>query len=59
MDKKLREDILAEVRTAMREIAETYDEKYVTGKELCKQIAMFSPTGWRTMDGSCRGSASK
>ncbi|MEE1289132.1 MAG: hypothetical protein UHK44_11135 [Bacteroidaceae bacterium] len=52
MDKKLREDILAEVRTAMREIAETYDEKYVTGKELCQQIAMFSPNwlevyGWK------------
>ena len=39
MDKKLREDILAEVRTAMREIAETYDEKYVTGKELCQHYS--------------------
>ena len=52
MDKKLRDDILAEVRNAMRDIAETYDEKYVTGKELCKQIAMFSPNwlenfGWK------------
>ena len=52
MDKKLKEEIVATVRKAQMEAAEMYNEKYVTGAELCKQIAMFSPNwlenfGWK------------
>ena len=52
LDKETREAIAEAVRNAQMEISETYDEKYVTGKELCQQIAMFSPNwlenyGWK------------
>ena len=52
LDKETREAIADAVRHAQMEIAETYNEKYVTGKELCDQIAMFSPNwletyGWK------------
>lgn len=52
MDKKLKEEIVATVRKAQMEAAEMYNERYVTGAELCKQIAMFSPNwlenfGWK------------
>ena len=48
----LRTEILAIVRQAQIEAAEMYNEKYVTGAELCEQIAMFSPNwlenfGWK------------
>lgn len=52
MDKKLKEEIIATVRKAQMEAAEMYNERYVTGAELCKHIAMFSPNwlenfGWK------------
>ena len=52
LDKETREAITAAVRAAQIEAVEMYDEKYVTGKELCQQIAMFSPNwlenfGWK------------
>lgn len=52
LDKETREAIAAAVRAAQIEAAEMYDEKYVTGKELCQHIAMFSPNwlenfGWK------------
>lgn len=52
LDKETREEIVAAVREAQIEAAEIYDERYITGKELCKQIAMFSPNwlenfGWK------------
>ena len=36
MDKKLKEEIVATVLKAQMEVAEMYDERYVTGAELCK-----------------------
>lgn len=45
LDKETREAIASAVRDAQIEAAEIYGETYVTGKELCKQIAMFS-TNW-------------
>lgn len=52
LDKETREAIASAVREAQIEAAEVYQERYVTGKELCKQIAMFSPNwlenyGWK------------
>lgn len=52
MDSKLREEIISTVKQAQAEAAEMYNEKYVTGRELCEQIAMFSPNwlenfGWK------------
>ena len=52
MDKKLKEEIVATVLKAQMEAAEMYNERYVTGRELCEQIAMFSPNwlenfGWK------------
>ena len=52
MDDILRAEIVTTVRQAQIEAAEMYNEKYVTGAELCKQIAMFSPNwlenfGWK------------
>ena len=52
MDKKLKEEIVATVMKAQMEAAEMYNERYVTGADLCKQIAMFSPNwlenfGWK------------
>jgi hypothetical protein len=40
------------VKQAHAEAAEMYNERYVTGRELCEQIAMFSPNwlenfGWK------------
>ena len=52
MDVETREAIAAAVREAQMEAAEMYNEKYVTGAELCKQISMFSANwlenyGWK------------
>ena len=52
MDKKLKEEIVATVLKAQMEAAEMYNERYVTGAELCKQISMFTPNwlegfGWK------------
>jgi hypothetical protein len=38
MDRLLRAEIVAEVRRAMEEMNETYNEQWVSGKELCKQV---------------------
>ena len=43
MDKKLKEEIVATVRKAQMEAAEMYNERYVTGAELCKQIVWSFP----------------
>ena len=54
--KLLEEKIIATVAKAVAKVAkqyyEMYNERYVTGAELCKQIAMFSPNwlenfGWK------------
>lgn len=52
LDVETREAIAAAVREAQMEAAEMYNEKYVTGAELCKQISMFSANwlenyGWK------------
>lgn len=56
LDKETREaiaEVIAEAtKKAQMETAEMYNERYVTGKELCQQIAMFSPNwlenfGWK------------
>lgn len=52
LDVETRETIAAAVREAQMEAAEMYNEKYVTGAELCKQISMFSANwlenyGWK------------
>lgn len=52
IDKDTRLAIASAVREAQIEVAEIYNEKYVTGAELCRQIAMFSPNwlenfGWK------------
>jgi len=40
--KAIREATREAVRKAQMETSEIYGEQWVTGKELCKQIAMFS-----------------
>ena len=50
--KLLEEKIIATVTKVAMRYYEMYNEKYVTGAELCKQIAMFSPNwlenfGWK------------
>ena len=54
--KLLEEKIIATVAKAVAKVVtryyEMYNEKYVTGAELCNQIAMFSPNwlenfGWK------------
>ena len=52
IDKDAEEEIVATVRKAQMEAAEMYNERYVTGAELCKQISMFTPNwlegfGWK------------
>ena len=52
LNKETRDAIAAAIREAQIEAAEVYHERYVTGKELCNQIAMFSPNwlenfGWK------------
>ena len=42
MDRLLRAEIVAEVRRAMEESQEMYGEQWVSGKELCKQVQMFT-----------------
>jgi hypothetical protein len=38
MDRVLRAEIVAEVRRAIGEMNEKYNEQWVSGKELCKQV---------------------
>ena len=42
MDKMLRAEIMGEVRRAMVESLELYNEKWVTGQELCQQMGCFT-----------------
>ena len=42
MDKMLRSEIMGEVRRAMVESLELYNEKWVTGQELCQQMGCFT-----------------
>ena len=55
MDRELRKEIAAEVREVtervQREHWETYNEKWVRGKELCKVIGCFG-AGWLKAYGS-------
>lgn len=45
MDKELRAEIVREVRRAMVDAFELYQERWVDGRELCKEIGCFS-TDW-------------
>ena len=52
LDKETREAIANAVQRAQIEAAEMYDERWVTGAELCKRVAMFSKNwldnfGWK------------
>lgn len=42
MDRLLRAEIVAEVRRSMQEAMETYEEKWVTAKQLCEQVPLFN-----------------
>jgi hypothetical protein len=42
MDRKLREEIVAEVRKALQIQALSLQEQYLTADELCKQFQMFT-----------------
>lgn len=48
MDKMLRAEIVAEVHRAMKESLEMYQEQWVSGDELGKQIQFFSRSWLRT-----------
>jgi hypothetical protein len=52
LDIETRNAIAAAVKEAQIEAAEMYNEKYVTGAQLCEQISMFTPNwlenyGWK------------
>ena len=52
LDKETREAIAEAVKQAQMEAMEMYEEKYITGAELCKQISMFNADwlekfGWK------------
>ena len=52
MDKQLRDDIIRTVRDAEQQAAEMYNERWVSGSELCKQICMITKDwldkfGWK------------
>jgi len=52
LDKETREAIAKAVQRAQIEAAEIYQERWVTGAELCKTVAMFSKDwlenfGWK------------
>lgn len=51
MDKKLRAQIVGEVRGALKTIVEGYGEQYLTESELSKQYQMLTP-GWLKRNGS-------
>ena len=48
MDKMLRAEIIGEVRRAMKESLEMYQEQWVSGDELCKQMNFFSRSWLRS-----------
>lgn len=43
MDRKLREEIVAEVSKAMTTAMISLQEQYITADELCKRFQMFTP----------------
>lgn len=43
LSKEAQEAIAAAVQRATAEALEMYDERYVTGEELCNRICMFTP----------------
>lgn len=48
MDKQLRNEVRVEVRAAMREALELYNERWVTAEELTKWIGSITPSWMRT-----------
>ena len=52
MDRKLREDILLEVRKACQIQAISLQEQWLTGEELCKQFQMITKD-WLQNYGDC------
>lgn len=51
LDKATREAIAAVIEKKMTEKMEMYDEQWVSGKELCERISMFTPQ-WLKVYGS-------
>lgn len=45
MDRQLRTQIVQEVRRAVVELTEAYDEQWLTEKQLCEQMGFFT-AGW-------------
>jgi hypothetical protein len=52
MDKKLREEIVAEVQKALQIQTLSLQEQWLTGEELCKQFQMFTKD-WLQNYGDC------
>lgn len=52
MDKKLREEIMAEVRGAMLATLEDAEEKWLTGKQLIAQFGCFTEAWLKTYGSS-------
>lgn len=50
MDYQERDAIMQAVRTAIQQVMEGTEERWLTGKQLCEQFGMFSPT-WLKMYG--------
>lgn len=48
LDKETREAIQSAVRKAQMEVNEVYHEKWLTGKELCKEIGFFTEKWLKT-----------
>ena len=48
MDKLLRIEIVAEVRKAMEDVNEMYQEEWLTKEQLCEQFPMFTPSWIKT-----------
>ena len=48
MDKQLRSEVRIEVRAAMREALELYNERWVTAEELMTWIGCITPSWMRT-----------
>ena len=48
MDGQVREAIMQAVKTAMQQVMETTEERWLTSRQLCEQFGMFSPTWLKT-----------
>lgn len=48
MDARLRAEIMAELRQAMKQSMEVMEEKWLTGEELTKQFGMFTKSWLKT-----------